>query len=196
MIKYLIGIIVALLISLILFQGNEPDIPNVVSLDQVKASTEVRMDTQIDAESKSTDWRSIELNDIRTSESFSIADFEGKSILLESFAVWCPTCKKQQDKIKELHEELGDSVISISLDIDPSEDAQRIKGHYQRHGYQWYFAISPEALSQALVDEFGLNVVNAPAAPVVLICEDQQARLLDFGVKSSDTLAQEISKGC
>ncbi|PIN92559.1 hypothetical protein COU56_04225, partial [Candidatus Pacearchaeota archaeon CG10_big_fil_rev_8_21_14_0_10_31_9] len=39
-----------------------------------------------------TFWMNTELNDISTGETFKISDFEGKPVLLESFAVWCPTC--------------------------------------------------------------------------------------------------------
>tara|TARA_Y100000034_G_C6559755_1_gene242188 strand:- start:329 stop:472 length:144 start_codon:yes stop_codon:yes gene_type:complete len=47
-----------------------------------------------------------------------------------------------------------------------------------------------------LIDEFGVNVVNAPQAPVILVCKDQSTRLLKRGVKSSSELKEEIKKGC
>ncbi len=46
--------------------------------------------------------------------------------MLETFAVWCPTCKKQQLEIKKLHEDVGDAVVSISLNVDPNEDAKTV----------------------------------------------------------------------
>lgn len=148
------------------------------------------------SETTGTDWRDAELTDAVTGEGFSIRDFEGKPVLVESFAVWCPTCKAQQDKIKELHEQIGGDVVSISLDTDPNEDAAKVKGHANRYGYDWMFAVSPSEVTQSLIEEFGLSVVNAPTAPVILVCEDQSARLLQRGVKSTDTLISEIEKGC
>ena len=47
-----------------------------------------------------TGWKETKLKDIKTGKEFKISDFAGKSILLESFAVWCPTCTKQQNEIK------------------------------------------------------------------------------------------------
>ncbi len=142
------------------------------------------------------DWRDVPLVDVATGENFKISDFKGKPILLESFAVWCPTCKKQQDKIKELHEELGDDVISISLDTDPNEDEDKVLEHINRNGFNWLFAVSPIELTRGLIDEFGFSVVNALGAPVVLVCEDQSARMMESGVKSVDELKEEIGKGC
>ncbi len=145
---------------------------------------------------KDLDWKDIELEDIKTGKKFKISDFKNKPILLETFAVWCPTCKKQQDQIKKLHNKIGDDVISISVAIDPTENKDIIKEHFDRYGYDWFFAVDKSDFSKKLVDEFGINVVNAPSAPIVLICEDQKTRLLKFGVKSIDFLEDEIIKGC
>jgi thiol-disulfide isomerase/thioredoxin len=143
---------------------------------------------------KCDDWKEYELTDVLTNQKFKISDFKGKPVLIESFAVWCPTCKKQQDKIIDLHEQVGDSVVSISLDTDPNEDEAQIIAHANKHEFDWIFAVSPPELTQALIDEFGQGVVFAPQAPVVLICGDQSARLLKRGVKSADELKAEIEK--
>jgi hypothetical protein len=42
-----------------------------------------------------SDWMRIPLKDISTGENFTVADFAGRPVLLETFAVWCPTCTKQ-----------------------------------------------------------------------------------------------------
>lgn len=117
-------------------------------------------------EPSTVDWKDVVLKDVITGENFKISDFKGKPILLESFAVWCPTCRQQQDKIKELHSQIGEAVVSISLDTDPNEDEQKIIGHINRYGYNWRFAISPKELTKGLIDEFGISVVNAPSAPL------------------------------
>lgn len=144
----------------------------------------------------SSTWMDIELTDVATQETFTISDFKGTPILLDSFAVWCPTCLQQQRKMAELKERKGAAIIHISLDTDPNEDENNVKEHIETHGLDWYFAISPIELTNALIEEFGLQVVNAPSAPVVLICEDGSARLLTSGVKSADELLAAIDEGC
>jgi thiol-disulfide isomerase/thioredoxin len=143
-----------------------------------------------------TSWQDIDLADIKTGETFRISDFAGKPILLESFAVWCPTCTKQQREIKKLHEEVGDTIVSISIDTDINEDADTVLDHINQNGFDWRYTISPISLTQSLIEIFGVGVVNAPSAPVVLICEDQSYRLLPRGTKSSQELKVEIAKGC
>ena len=141
-------------------------------------------------------WMNIELTDVITGQNFKISDFQGKTVMLESFAVWCPTCLRQQKEMKKLQARGNDAIVHISLDTDPNEDAAKVKEHAEKNGLDWYFAVAPIELTNALVDEFGLTVVSAPSAPVILICEDLSARLLKNGVKSADTLLSEVGKGC
>lgn len=141
-------------------------------------------------------WMETELTDVATGQKFKISDFQGRPILLESFAVWCPTCLQQQKEVAKVKESEGEAIVHISLDTDPNEDEERVRGHIERNNLDWYFAVAPIELSQALVDEFGLGVVSAPQAPVVLICEDLSTRLLRRGVKSADDLVAEVSTGC
>lgn len=141
-------------------------------------------------------WMNIELTDIATGQKFRISDFKGRTVLLESFAVWCPTCLVQQKEMQKLRQSGGEGIVHISLDTDPNEDAARVKEHIESNDLDWYFAVSPRELTEALIDEFGLRVVSAPTAPVILICPDQSARFLGSGVKFADKLLAEIGKGC
>jgi thiol-disulfide isomerase/thioredoxin len=140
-----------------------------------------------------TFWREKEIRDVQTDQLFTISEFVGKPILLESFAVWCPTCTKQQNEIKRLHKNfVGDSVVSISLDTDQNENMQKVLDHINENDFNWWYAISPSDMTQSLIDEFGVGIINAPSAPVVLICPDGTARQLGSGVKSAESLLAEI----
>ncbi len=140
-------------------------------------------------------WMEIELRDVATGEIFKISDFKGKPILLESFAVWCPTCLAQQKETKKVKQIEGENIIHISLDTDPNEDEDKVREHIEKNELDWYFAVSPVELTQALIDEFGLRFVSAPRAPVVLIGADQSTRFLRSGVKSAEELISEVYKG-
>jgi thiol-disulfide isomerase/thioredoxin len=142
------------------------------------------------------DWKCEDLVDVLTGETYQIKDFEGKPILVESFAVWCPTCLKQQLKMKDLLESDGDSIVHISLDTDPNEDEELVKEHAEKNDLNWKFSVSPIEITKKMIEEFGIGVVNAPSAPVILVCADQSTRLLEKGVKSAQELKEEIAKGC
>ncbi len=141
-------------------------------------------------------WMDIELRDVASGETFAIGDFAGRPVLVESFAVWCPTCTVQQREIGRLKQLEGEAIVHISLDTDPNEDEARIKEHLARNGFDWHYAVSPIELTQALIDDFGLAVVNATGAPMVLVCPDQSSRLLRTGLKTADDLLAEVASGC
>lgn len=143
---------------------------------------------------KNSLWMNAEFKDIRTGVEFSISGLKGKPVLLESFAVWCPKCAKQQEEIKKLHAKVGDSVVSISLDTDSNEDETRVKEHIESKGYDWYYAVSPIEVTKALIDEYGTDIVNAPSTPVILICKNGEAKKLKSGIKTADDLEAEIVK--
>ncbi len=143
----------------------------------------------------SADWKDVELKDVKTGETFKISDFSDTTILLQSFAVWCPTCKSQQDEFEKLKRDEGDDIKIVSVDTDPNEKTSRVIKHIDRFGYDWVFSIDHNNFAKKLVDEFGINVVNAPASPVILIDKDQNSRLLRSGLKRKDRLKEEIEKG-
>ena len=143
---------------------------------------------------ETADFLDVQLMDVNTGKLFKLSDFTGKKILLETFAVWCPTCTRQQQQLAGLHNKLGDDVVIISLDVDPNEDELKIIQHTRQNNFDWIYAISPPELTQMLIRKFGTVVVVAPLTPIILINEDQDAKLLGRGVKSSSQL-EEVLKG-
>jgi peroxiredoxin len=156
-----------------------------VELEDVEETT-VEVDTH---------WKDWELTDLNTDKIFTINDYEGTPVLVESFAVWCPTCTKQQKNIKEFHEKYGELAVSISLDTDENENEAKIKDHTNKNEFDWIYAISPNEVTQQLIEEYGLTIVSAPSVPIILICEDGSTRLMK-GLKTADELKQEVENGC
>ena len=135
------------------------------------------------------------LEDVRTGETFTLGGFD-RPVLIETFAVWCSTCLAQQRESAELHDRVGDDAVTVGLNVDPNEDATAVAEHADQHGFDWYYAVSPDDVTRSLVDQFGESMANPPSAPVVLRCPDGGARRLEDGVKSADVLEAELGAGC
>ena len=90
-------------------------------------------------------WYSVSLTDVNTGEAFTIDDLKGKVVLVETMAVWCTNCFKQQTQVKALHESLvvRDDFVSLGLDIDPNEDAAKLQGFVEKNGFDWMYAVAP-----------------------------------------------------
>jgi len=141
------------------------------------------------------DWQNFELIDIKTSTKFKISDFSNKTLLIESFAIWCPTCTQQQKELKKLHK-INSEIISISLDTDQNENAQNVLTYITENEFNWNYAISPINLTQIFIDEFGIKFVSAPSVPMILICPNNNYYYLKSGLKTQEFLIKEINNLC
>ena len=139
-----------------------------------------------------SDWQSVELKDVNSGETFTVEELK-KPVLVETFAVWCPTCTNQQREIKEFHDQ--SNVTSVSLNVDANENEEQIKRHTEENGFNWRYSISPTELTRMLLNQYGNTVTNPPSAPAILVCENGSRRLPN-GVKPVSKLQQEIEKGC
>jgi len=135
-------------------------------------------------------WYSVSLTNVNTGEAFTINDLKGKVVLVETMAVWCTNCFKQQTQVKALHESLGmrDDFVSLGLDIDPNEDAAKLKGFVEKNGFDWTYAIAPVEVSREISSLYGAQFLNPPSTPMLIIDRHGEAHPLPFGIKSSAEL--------
>jgi thiol-disulfide isomerase/thioredoxin len=172
-----------------------------------KAPTEEAMMTQeataeVMVEDKTSDeamaapaWFNAELTDVNTGETFKIADFKGKVVLVETMAVWCPLCLRQQGQVRALHELLGEreDLISLALDIDPNEDAELLQAHANQNGFDWRYAVAPAEVSREIGQLYGAQFLNPPSTPMLIIDRQGEVQLLPFGQKDAQTLQEALT---
>jgi len=136
------------------------------------------------------EWLSVELVDARSGEAFGLTDFAGKVVLVETMATWCPTCIRQGQAIEALHAQLGEpeDLVSISLNVDPNEDRELLKGYVEEFGFKWRFAVAPLEVTRALGNLYSAQYLNPPLAPMLLVDREGGVHLLDFGLKDVEDL--------
>ena len=139
-------------------------------------------------------WYSVSLTDVNTGEAFTINDLKGKVVLVETMAVWCSNCFKQQTQVKALHESLGmrDDFVSLGLDIDSNEDAAKLQGFVEKNGFDWMYAVAPTEVSREFSSLYGAQFLNPPSTPMLIIDRHGEAHTLPFGIKSADDLLQAL----
>ncbi len=140
------------------------------------------------------DWFNVEMTDVRTGQTFTINDFAGKVVLIETMAQWCPNCESQENEVIKLHELLGDpdDLISVSLDVDLHEDEASLKEYATARGYDWYFAVAPLEVARALGNLYSAQYLNPPVAPMLLIDRNGGVYGLPYGFKSAESLQKTL----
>lgn len=149
---------------------------------------------QVDTMLESPAWFSAALTDVRSGQTFSINDYKGKVVLVETLAQWCSNCKRQQGEVKALHGLLGerDDFVSIGLDIDPNESAAALKSYTDSNGFDWVYAVSPAEVSREIASLYGDQFLNPPSTPMLIIDRKGVAHPLPFGIKSADDLMKAL----
>ncbi len=141
------------------------------------------------------DWFSSSLLDVNTGRTFTIDDFHGQVVLVETMAVWCSNCLKQQREVQALHAALGDrdDFISIAVDIDPNEDGNLLRDFAARNGFDWIYVVAPADVARQLGELYGQQFLNPPSTPILLIDRDGEVHPLPFGIKSVAELQVSIT---
>jgi hypothetical protein len=170
-----------------------------VAVEPEPAGTEkpaVEMNTESEAESMrdTPDWFKAELVDVTTGTIFRIEDYHGKVVLLETMAMWCSNCFKQQQQVKTLHDLLGEreDFVSIGLDIDINENADTLAKYVERNGFDWIYTVVPAEVGRELGNLYGNQFLNPPSTPMLIIDANGDVHPLPFGIKSAERLLEAL----
>ncbi len=138
-----------------------------------------------------TAWATASLTDVRTGETFRIADLAGRTVFIETMAVWCVSCAIQQQAAVEALSMLDrEKVTWIALDVDPGETADQLAAYADDRGFDFTYALAGPTLSRALSDAFGAVVLSPPSTPVIVVGTDGQVTMTEIGQKDPDRLLE------
>lgn len=140
------------------------------------------------------DWFSVELTDVQTGQTFTMNDYAGKVVLVETMAIWCPNCLVQANEIRNLHKLLDnpDDLVSVSLDVDLNEDQASLKEYAGGYDFDWHFAVAPLEVSRALGNLYSAQYLNPPLNPMLIIDRSGNVHTLEYGKKSAETLQKSV----
>ena len=151
-------------------------------MDEDSASDDMSADTPA--------WFDYEFEDARTGETFTINGFKGKVVMVETMAMWCSNCLKQQGIVKDLHAQLGerDDFVAVGINIDPEEDLAMLQAYVTYNEFDWLYGVASDEVLVEIARTFGQQYLNAPSTPIAIIDKDGGIHTLPFGIKSVDEL--------
>lgn len=95
-------------------------------------------------------------------QSFSIADFRGKVVVLDFMASWCPHCKAETPYLVKVYQKYGSSIVIISISQWDQETDQTLAAFKNSFpGAGWIFARDTANLWT------NLRLVDLPTAVVL-----------------------------
>ena len=155
---------------------------------------ESNSDDAMDSMMESPEWFSHEFLNVNTGETFTISDLKGKVVLVETMAMWCSNCLRQQKEVKALHELIGDrdDFVSFGLDIDLNENSDALKNYVDQQGFDWTYAITSDVVAREIGNLYGTQFLNPPSTPMLIIDQKGEVHTLPFGIKSAADLQEAL----
>jgi thiol-disulfide isomerase/thioredoxin len=140
------------------------------------------------------DWFDIEMTDVQTGETFTINDFTGKVVLIETMAMWCPNCALQANQVKKLYLLLDhpNDLVAVNLDVDLHEEAPALAEYAKEYDFEGHFVVAPLEVERALANLYTAQYLNPPLSPMMIIDRDGNVHHLEYGLKMADTLKEEL----
>jgi hypothetical protein len=140
-------------------------------------------------------WRATALRDVRSGETLTINELTsaGRLVVVEPMAIWCTTCRIQQNEARDALASLGSAeVVYISLDVDPNETEPDLARYADHREYPWHFVVATREVARSLAETFGDQVLSPPSTPKIVIGPDGQTEL-SFGIKKAAELEADLA---
>jgi thiol-disulfide isomerase/thioredoxin len=139
-------------------------------------------------------WMTIPVTDVRSGETFTLADFAGKTVFVEPMATWCTNCRRQLGNVSQAKAQLGDSedVVFVSLSVETNIGDGDLANYTQETGFDWAFAVATPEMLVSLVETFGQSITNPPSTPHFIIRPDGSTTDLTTGYEGPEEILQNL----
>lgn len=139
-------------------------------------------------------WQQLVLTNARTGETFTFADFAGKTVFVEPMATWCSNCRQQLGNVSTAKAQLNsDEVVFVALSVETNISDADLAQYADAAGFDWLFAVATPELLQALVGTFDRTITNPPSTPHFIIRPDGSTTALVTGIESPELLIEAIN---
>ncbi|MBK8901387.1 MAG: SCO family protein [Anaerolineaceae bacterium] len=139
-------------------------------------------------------WMTVSLTDVRSGETFTLADFAGKTVFVEPMATWCTNCRRQLGNVAQAKAQLGGSedVVFVSVSVETNIGNGDLANYTEETGFDWIFAVATPEMLISLADTFGQTVTNPPSTPHFIIRPDGTTTDLTTGYEGPEEILQNL----
>jgi len=136
-------------------------------------------------------WLDHPLRDAATGEAFTLRDYAGQALLVETMATWCGSCRRQLGHLREARatlEAAGIPVAYVVISVERGLPDAALADYAEDRAFPFRFAVADDAMLGLLVDAFGRGVLNPPSTPHLIVAADGAVGPLRTGFASPDDL--------
>jgi thiol-disulfide isomerase/thioredoxin len=163
-------------------------------MDSEDAQSTMTEEAMAEEEMMLPEWLSASLTNAHTGETFTISDYKGDVVLVETLAMWCSNCLKQQKEVQQLHKLLieRENFVSVGIDIDANENIEALKVYTNQNGFDWIYTVASPEVAREIGQLYGDLYLNPPSTPMLIIDQHGEVHTLPFGIKSAADLYKAL----
>lgn len=155
---------------------------------------EMAEESMEDSSMAAVEWLNLVLQDARTGDAFTLADFEGKAVYVEPMATWCTNCRRQLNTLSAGLDQLPEDAVVIGLSVEQNLSNDVLAGYANGNGYDFLFAVATPELIEAMVGEYGRSAANPPATPHFIIRPDLTLSELSTGQHTIEEIIAQLEQ--
>lgn len=141
------------------------------------------------------EWQTIELTDARTGSQFSVSDFLGCTVYVETMATWCGECRQQLEYVAEAVKDVDrEKFVVIAISVETDLAAKDLADYADDAGFDWTFTVGSADMLKAIVDEFGRGAIVPPSTPHVIVSPDGSFGELHTGYSEPDEIVRLMNE--
>ncbi len=158
-----------------------------------KAEAPATTETSAQAPAAESALTSLPLTNAATGESFTLADFSGKTVLVKPMATWCGKCKTNLQGVQAATSGLGEGDIAIvALSVEDSLPDADLANYASEEGFDFTFAVATPEMTRALDAQFGQTALNPSIGSRFIIGPDGDISELTTGKVDPTALAATL----
>ena len=112
-----------------------------------------------------------------------LGDFEGEVVVVDFWASWCGPCRLQAKILAPLHEELGERVQFLAVNL--GEDLPTVERYVAKHGFPYPVLMDPE-------ERLGVDLAIYALPTVMILDRSGQIAFLRAGISDRPTLRDAL----
>ncbi len=137
-------------------------------------------------------YQTLPLVNAHTGETFTLADFAGKTVFVEPMATWCTNCLRQLGNVQVAKAESADDVVFIGLSLETTLTRENLAEYANRNGFDFIWAVLTPDMVRELAGEFGQTITNPPSTPHFIIRPNGTVANFATGIESATDLLEQI----